>query len=181
MELRSPLIPADSKGSRPHRLHFILRPMLLLFLLGTFALSKASRLIFTVLPSGSPPFPAPIYDLDFLGTPPNLLQKRYPAVEPSHQNIWSPIGNSEKHTAGHILANWVAVGDSWSAGIGAGTQVDWNYKCARYSESYPMQLSRYEPMTREFDFLACTGDRIGNITDQVCNLKRRRERANERC
>lgn len=81
--------------------------------------------------------------------------------------------------------SWVkslaAIGDSFTAGIGAGNNLGGflnkkgdrdNYACSRYDLSYPMLVSRViGPSVKEFQFPACSGDRSGKIFDQVNALK----------
>jgi lysophospholipase L1-like esterase len=84
--------------------------------------------------------------------------------------------------------SWVkslaAIGDSFTAGIGAGKNVGGvydnkkangdrdSYSCSRYDLSYPMLVNRViGPSVKEFQFPACSGDRSGKIFDQVNALK----------
>ena len=81
--------------------------------------------------------------------------------------------------------SWVkslaAIGDSFTAGIGAGNNMGAffnregdrdNYACSRYDLSYPMLVNRViGPSVKEFQFPACSGDRSGKIFDQVNALK----------
>jgi lysophospholipase L1-like esterase len=75
------------------------------------------------------------------------------------------------------IKRWAAVGDSFTAGIGSGTQLggifhnrdDW--KCSRYDQSYPMVLNRaFGPAVDNFQFVACSGDRSEDIYTQVNNM-----------
>src|SRR6266566_4562751 len=59
------------------------------------------------------------------------------------------------------INRWAAVGDSFTAGIGSGSQLggvfhnrdDW--KCSRYDQSYPMVLNRaFGPAVQDFQFVA---------------------------
>jgi lysophospholipase L1-like esterase len=72
------------------------------------------------------------------------------------------------------IKRWAAVGDSFTAGIGSGTQLggifhnneDW--VCSRYDRSYPMVLNRaFGPAVEDFQFKACSGDRSEGIYKQV--------------
>jgi hypothetical protein len=84
--------------------------------------------------------------------------------------------------------SWVkslaAIGDSFTAGIGAGNNIGGVYdnkkangdrdsfSCSRYDLSYPMLVNRViGPSVKEFQFPACSGDRSGRIFDQVNALK----------
>lgn len=74
------------------------------------------------------------------------------------------------------IKRWAAIGDSFTAGIGAGLQLggvfhydDW--KCSRYDQSYPMVLNRaFGPAVEDFQFVACSGDRSEGIYTQVQNM-----------
>ncbi|KZL67148.1 esterase family protein [Colletotrichum tofieldiae] len=72
------------------------------------------------------------------------------------------------------IKNWAAIGDSFTAGIGAGRQLgqafhnrdDW--KCSRYDQSYPMVLnSMFGSSVSKFQYPACSGDRSEQIYKQV--------------
>jgi lysophospholipase L1-like esterase len=76
------------------------------------------------------------------------------------------------------------IGDSFTAGIGAGNNIGGvydnkkangdrdSYACSRYDMSYPMLVNRViGPSVKEFQFPACSGDRSGRIFDQVNALK----------
>lgn len=78
--------------------------------------------------------------------------------------------------------SWVkslaAIGDSFTAGVGAGNHLGDVYHnqnswiCSRYDLSYPMLVkSIIGPSVREFQFPACSGDRSIQIFEQVKNLK----------
>ena len=72
------------------------------------------------------------------------------------------------------VQNFAAIGDSYAAGIGAGNVLngDGYGKCSRYDESYPrmMQYMGYggDP---KFTFLACSGDKSGDVMGQVKKLE----------
>lgn len=49
-----------------------------------------------------------------------------------------------------------AIGDSYSAGIGAGNRIDW--RCSRYDLSYPAIItSDWRLANKPFQFLSCSG------------------------
>lgn len=69
-------------------------------------------------------------------------------------------------------SEWVALGDSYAAGPGAGDTVD--QRCLRGSAAYPLQLQGDEFMPGpaegqlpRFTFKACTGDVTVNLTDST--------------
>ena len=77
--------------------------------------------------------------------------------------------------------NWVnhlvAIGDSFTAGIGSGNQLgDFVYRhndwaCSRYDASYPVMV--YDKLgsgVDKFQFHACSGDRSEQIFDQANDL-----------
>ncbi|KAF2727810.1 SGNH hydrolase, partial [Polyplosphaeria fusca] len=57
------------------------------------------------------------------------------------------------------IRKWTAIGDSYSAGIGAGNRLD--EACARYDQSYPSFIQNDpdmgDPANREFMYLSCSG------------------------
>lgn len=72
---------------------------------------------------------------------------------------------------------YAAFGDSFSAGIGAGTFVGGSAdgldnKCARMTEAYPAQLKNtfLREKVSQFDFLSCSGDVLDDIDGQVAKL-----------
>ena len=75
--------------------------------------------------------------------------------------------------------SWVkkmaAIGDSFTAGIGAGralgTGMNSDWKCSRYDQTWPRRI--WEEMTdklEKFQYLACSGDRSTGIYDQIDEL-----------
>ncbi|KXX73816.1 Lipase [Madurella mycetomatis] len=75
------------------------------------------------------------------------------------------------------IKRFSAIGDSFTAGIGAGTPLgsfihdrpDW--KCSRYDRAYPVVVyDALGPAVEEFNFRACSGDRSVQIYDQVLDL-----------
>jgi hypothetical protein len=90
-----------------------------------------------------------------------------------------------RQTAGssfHLPTSYAAFGDSFSAGIGAGTFLDMSADgqdspCARFSESYPFQLGGYNPFETPIqwrDFYSCSGNILRDIPGQVAKLGGRR-------
>lgn len=71
------------------------------------------------------------------------------------------------------IKKWAAIGDSYTAGIGAGRQLgqgfhnkDW--ECSRYDQSYPMVLnSMFGSSVSKFQYPACSGARSDEIYKQV--------------
>jgi SAGA-associated factor 73 len=64
--------------------------------------------------------------------------------------------------------HWLALGDSYSAGVGAGSLLNnpWDpkLKCMTTDGSYPKRLEKgYEELKQGIEFLSCTGDVISNI------------------
>lgn len=54
------------------------------------------------------------------------------------------------------IKNVATIGDSYAAGIGAGSRRD--FSCSRYDHSYPYLLASYEGLENAtFQFLACSG------------------------
>jgi lysophospholipase L1-like esterase len=73
------------------------------------------------------------------------------------------------------IKKWAAIGDSFTAGIGAGSlysREGGDYKCSRYDHAYPAIINRaLGPSVQDFQFVACTGDRSVQIYEQVSNMK----------
>lgn len=91
------------------------------------------------------------------------------------------------------IRRWAAIGDSYTAGIGAGQplghmiteeevaitepdgadQIRDNWRCARYDMAYPKVLERQFPNVNKdgFQYLACSGDRSVQIYQQARALK----------
>ena len=67
-----------------------------------------------------------------------------------------------------IADSWLALGDSYSAGVGAGNLLenpqDPGHNCLTTSGSYPKRLEgSYGALQQRLQFLSCTGDVLGNI------------------
>lgn len=72
------------------------------------------------------------------------------------------------------VRRWAVVGDSYTAGIGAGTQLSdvfhpgYTWWCSRYYESYPMVINNIlGSEATNFQFQACSGDRTRQIYQQI--------------
>jgi lysophospholipase L1-like esterase len=66
--------------------------------------------------------------------------------------------------------SWLALGDSYSAGVGAGNLLDnpqdSGHYCLTTSGSYPKRLEgSYGALQQRLQFLSCTGDVLANIND----------------
>lgn len=74
----------------------------------------------------------------------------------------------------HNVSRFAAIGDSYTAGIGAGGPADDDTKCARGNYSYPSQMNLDErfgdPVMRQSQFLACSGAKIRSILDEQVPL-----------
>ncbi|RAL14760.1 SGNH/GDSL hydrolase family protein [Aspergillus homomorphus CBS 101889] len=84
------------------------------------------------------------------------------------------IANSAPPTDFSWINKWAAVGDSYTAGIGSGalwTEREEDRKCSRYDKSYPGLLHDVlGHQVKLFQYKACSGDRTGQIFDQIKNL-----------
>lgn len=72
------------------------------------------------------------------------------------------------------ITRWAAIGDSYTAGIGAGSalgsffQKRNDYYCSRYDGSYAQILNKaFGPAVSKFQFVACTGDASDQVYKQV--------------
>jgi len=69
---------------------------------------------------------------------------------------------------------YIALGDSFAAGTGAGKYYDpsdaENKRCRRSTGSYPAQLKGMLPTVDNFRFVACNGDTLDKLTGQYVRL-----------
>jgi len=90
------------------------------------------------------------------------------------------LANVPKFTA-PIVANrditdWLALGDSFSAGISADVPADQlNWWCSRFKRSYPNQMNENprfpgHSTSRTFVFGACTGGKMQDVIDKQIEL-----------
>jgi lysophospholipase L1-like esterase len=78
----------------------------------------------------------------------------------------------------HLPRNYAAIGDSFSAGLGSGAFLNnsrdgRDIECIRQDGSYPSQLLKIIPFTKHdsnFEFTACSGDKLDDIDGQVTKL-----------
>lgn len=72
------------------------------------------------------------------------------------------------------VKKWAAVGDSFTAGIGAGNVYSQNSEdisCSRYDYSYPVQMNQYFGSTvSSFTYAACSGATTSDIASQIAGL-----------
>ncbi|KAH7304114.1 SGNH hydrolase-type esterase domain-containing protein [Rhexocercosporidium sp. MPI-PUGE-AT-0058] len=70
------------------------------------------------------------------------------------------------------VKKWAAIGDSYAAGIGAGTKLADSGPCARYNDSYPNLINTFDTMsgTQKFDFLACSGATTPDVVDKQVSV-----------
>jgi len=74
-------------------------------------------------------------------------------------------------TANRKITEWIALGDSYSAGVGLDERpdyIDHSLSCSRYKEAFPMQMQADPRMpgdldARAFTFGSCTGARISDV------------------
>ena len=86
-------------------------------------------------------------------------------------------------TATREITEWLAIGDSFAAGISADVpndQLQWS--CSRFKKSYPNQMNQNsrlpgDPNSRKFTFGACSGDKIQDLLDN--QLKQGESNSNE--
>ncbi|WP_158887016.1 SGNH/GDSL hydrolase family protein [Amycolatopsis anabasis] len=70
--------------------------------------------------------------------------------------------------AAAAAANYVALGDSYSSGVGAGSYGD-SGNCKRSANAYPQLWANAHSGTR-FTFVACSGARTGDVLNQANSL-----------
>jgi hypothetical protein len=86
--------------------------------------------------------------------------------------------NKRVFSNGKLPVSFVAFGDSYSAGIGAGrfltTSTDQrDNECARTVGSYPFEVTSSHPILFGGvfkDFLSCTGDTLSQMNDQIAGV-----------
>ncbi|GAB1203988.1 hypothetical protein APSETT445_002636 [Aspergillus pseudonomiae] len=103
----------------------------------------------------------------------NASQSLDYTVSPRGERL--PRGDPMKDpTDMHWIRKWGAIGDSFTAGIGAGRLWDTTdevRKCARYDRSYVAMLERAVGVSAEkFQWLACTGAKSREILEQAKKL-----------
>ena len=82
-----------------------------------------------------------------------------------HSGRWSSLARraDSDETDHSDIKKWAALGDSFAAGIGAGTRLtDWgSWYCSRYDDSYPSVINRSPSLGssdgRDFKYYACSG------------------------
>ena len=90
----------------------------------------------------------------------------------------TPISSSPPEKRAFTQISYAALGDSFAAGIGAGTFLSddnspdgRNNICARMSRSYPEFTKTFlSQRVTDYDFFACSGAVLANITGQVGTL-----------
>lgn len=79
-------------------------------------------------------------------------------------------------TATRDITDWLAIGDSFSAGISADVPDDvLNWSCSRFSKSYPNQMNENPRFpghltSRTFVFGACSGGKMQDVIDHQIQL-----------
>ncbi len=74
------------------------------------------------------------------------------------------------------ITDWLAIGDSFSAGISADVPDDRiNYDCSRFKQSYPNQMNENprfpgHSTSRTFVFGACSGGKMQDVADNQVEL-----------
>lgn len=80
-------------------------------------------------------------------------------------------------TMNRDITDWLAIGDSFSAGISADVSDDQlNWWCSRFKQSYPNQMNNdprfpgHSSSSRTFVFGACSGAKMQDIVDKQIEL-----------
>lgn len=84
------------------------------------------------------------------------------------------IGQRQVEPVGKWPSTYIAMGDSFAAGIGAGKFFDGERetkRCKRFAGSYPSQLRDKLKGIKTFDFAACSGDKLPDLDAQHSKLK----------
>lgn len=103
-------------------------------------------------------------------------------LEPRDQDPTAQIiasANIPKYVAPALnrdITDWLAIGDSFSAGISADIPADEiNWSCSRFKQSYPNQMNENprfpgHSTSRTFVFGACTGGKMQDVADHQLEL-----------
>jgi hypothetical protein len=100
------------------------------------------------------------------------------AVDPAFQQIVQ-AANMPKYVPPSLqrdITDWLAIGDSFSAGISADVPNDeLNYQCSRFKKSYPSQMNENPRFpgystSRTFVFGACSGAKMDEVTSLQIEL-----------
>lgn len=104
---------------------------------------------------------------------PHVFPRQSP-VPSDIQVIIDGIPKYDVNTRYDEITEWLAIGDSYSAGISADIPNDeLNWRCSRFRKSYPAQMhlsTRFpgNPATRHLTFGACSGDKMDDVvSDQI--------------
>jgi len=86
----------------------------------------------------------------------------------------TPRGDGDWPEGFPQAVHWLALGDSYSAGVGAGTVFsnlqDPGKHCMTTTGSYPKRLERgYRALNQGLEFLSCSGDVMSNVNDAGSN------------
>lgn len=105
-------------------------------------------------------------------------------VPPEIQVLIDSTPQYDATTNHYQIYEWLAIGDSFSAGISADHPRDnMNSKCSRFRMSYPNQMNmnpRFpgDPRRRQFTFGSCSGDKMDAVVDKQIELGRPDNKAN---
>jgi hypothetical protein len=82
----------------------------------------------------------------------------------------TPRGDGDWPEGFPTADHWLALGDSYSAGVGAGTiffnPQDPGHSCMTTTGSYPKRLERgYQALKQGLEFLSCSGDVMSNVNN----------------
>src|SRR5450756_718184 len=98
-----------------------------------------------------------------------------PQVSPRQDGLQALIDSTPKYdtsTNFREITEWLAIGDSFAAGISADIPNDMlNSACSRFKRSYPNQMQN-DPLfpgqsgSRQFTFGACSGDKMDDVTSK---------------
>lgn len=86
-----------------------------------------------------------------------LLATNHLNIRQANNSPFSPV--DDLFTPHEPPVNWCALGDSYTAGPGTGTDYDTDKDCARNVGSYAIQMEAEFPfnVTNDLDFIACSG------------------------
>lgn len=103
-------------------------------------------------------------DIDISTSPASVLDS----------SLHAPRADTTSPTDLSWVKIWAALGDSFTAGIGAGqlyTMSDADVECSRYDQSWPSVLEQRFDSQRYFNYSACSGARTEGIYKQAVDLR----------
>jgi hypothetical protein len=97
-------------------------------------------------------------------------------LETQMRSLAAAVPKYIDHDQNLEITEWLAIGDSFSAGISAdGPSDEINWRCSRFKMSYPYQMQTSDQMpgnktSRKFTFGSCTGESMSDVVNNQIAL-----------